>query len=347
MSFWYRRNFTAILLWPVSLLFCALASLRRFCYRRGLCRQQRFDTPVIIVGNISVGGSGKTPLLILLCQWLQQRGYRPGVVSRGYGGRYREAHALDENDSVADTGDEPMMIFQRTRCPVVVGADRAACVRHLLRHFDVDIVLSDDGMQHYRLGRDMEIAVVDAERGHGNGFCLPAGPLREPVRRLRQCDWVVYNGCRAHDDAQGDTDGEQRLCYDLGFFAVENLLTGERRPLVELARYPVRAVAGIGHPQRFFSLLRQQGLNIETQAFADHHAYSADEMEAWFGQTVIMTEKDAVKCRPLLRQTFEPKGFESLWFLPVEAKPGAALLAAMEQRFPPRNTVAGAEARDA
>ncbi len=334
MKFWYRRNTLAWLLWPVSVVFCVLGFIRRFSYTSGMLKPVVFTTPVVIIGNISVGGSGKTPLLISICDYLTQQGRKPGVVSRGYGGRIKTVHALSSSDLAVDVGDEPLMIYQRTACPVVIGADRAAAVDYLLSSHDCDIVLADDGLQHYHLARTMEIAVVDAQIKHGNGFCLPAGPLREPVRRLQEVDLVIYNGIP--DGTEWES--KDKLFYQLDFSLIVNLLNAEQQPLSILKHQRVIAVAGIGQPSRFFRLLQQQGMDIEPRAYADHYVYTLEDINSWQGKTVIMTEKDAVKCRPLIQQQHTHAQF---WYLPVKAHWSDALTRFMAWRL--ENLITGSE----
>ncbi len=316
MKYWYSRNLIAWLLWPLSLLFCIVVFVRRQCYQLGIITSQHFDVPVVIVGNISVGGSGKTPLLISICEFLIEQGKAPGIVSRGYGGSVSGVKQIDGNDSAINVGDEPWMIFQRTRCPVVVGADRAAAVSFLLDNNNCDIVLSDDGLQHYRLQRSLEIAVVDARRLHGNRFCLPAGPLREPVSRLKKVDIIVYNG-----QPQQEIDAGQNCFYQLEFDQIVNLVSGEKKIIQTLKKQPVIAVAGIGHPERFFHLLSDAGLSVQQQPFADHYIFTGDDIAAWSGKCVLMTEKDAVKCQYHLqqKQNTGAADFSNLWYLPVTA----------------------------
>jgi len=316
MKYWYSRNLIAWLLWPLSLLFCVVVFIRRRCYQFGIITSRHFNVPVVIVGNISVGGSGKTPLLISICEFLLQQGKKPGIVSRGYGGNVSGTKQIDDNDSAIKVGDEPWMIFQRTHCPVVVGADRAAAVNLLLNDNDCDIVLSDDGLQHYQLQRSLEIAVVDVQRLHGNRFCLPAGPLREPVSRLKKVDIIVYNGRVEHRPDAGES-----CFYQLQFEQIVNLVSGEKKSIQTLKKQPVIAVAGIGHPQRFFHLLSDTGLTVQQQSFADHYVFTEHDIAAWSGKCVLMTEKDAVKCQYYLQQKqgTDVTDFSNLWYLPVTA----------------------------
>jgi len=313
--YWYSQNPVAWFFWPLSQLFCLISFLRRWLYRRGVLKSFAFDVPIVVVGNISVGGSGKTPLLIALVDDLKLQGKKPGVVSRGYGGTVEGVKQLDESDAVKDVGDEPSMIFQRCACPVVVGKDRAAAVAYLLANNDCDIILSDDGLQHYKLQRQFEIAVVDAQRKHGNGFCLPAGPLREKVSRLKSVDMVVYNA-----EPQDEVAAQNSCFYQLKFERVVNILTGEKKALNELKGLAVLAIAGIGFPQRFFNVLTDEGLTIQQQAYSDHYDFVDSDVEAWLGRTVLMTEKDAVKCRQLLQNKAKNSHqYNDMWYLPVTA----------------------------
>jgi len=329
MKYWYSQNIFAWLLWPLSLLFCLLVSVRRQCYLSGMFKSHQVDVPVVIVGNISVGGSGKTPLLIALCAFLKAHGKKPGVVSRGYGGSFTGVKQLDKTTVATEAGDEPVMIFQRSRVPVVVGADRPAAVDYLLANNDCDIVLSDDGLQHYRLGRTVEIAVVDAKRLQGNGFCLPAGPLRESARRLKNVDLIVYNGQPGNDSA-----GVNNF-YQLAFEQAVNLVSGEKKSLQALNDQPVIAVAAIGYPERFFKLLTDEGLLIQPQAYPDHYAFTDKDINAWSGKCVLMTEKDAVKCQPYLQsmQHSNDGSWRNIWYLPVTAKLDAQLKNMLEKKL--------------
>lgn len=309
---WYHGHPLAWLLLPLSGLFWVMAAGRRLAYRFGLLRQQRLPVPVIVVGNISVGGTGKTPLVIWLAHFLKQQGWRPGIIARGYGGKAGSwpQQVRPDSDPVM-VGDEPVLLARRTGCPVCVGPDRVAAGRELLRYAGCDLILTDDGLQHYRLGRNLEIAVLDGKRGLGNGFLLPAGPLREGAGRLRRVDAVVVNGERRRgrfgmrmsaDDVQpvaGKAHG-----YKLAHFAGKT----------------VHSVAGIGHPQRFFDSLRRAGIHIEPHLFADHHGFQAADIDFGDEKPVLMTEKDAVKCQRFadhrhwqVRVSAEPEPGFSTW----------------------------------
>lgn len=293
---WAHRRVPAMLLLPLALLFRAVAGVRRLLYRRDVLPRIAVGVPVVVVGNITAGGSGKTPLVIWLVNHLRARGLRPGVVSRGYGGTAQGCVEVEASRTPAEVGDEPLLIHLKTGAPVVVGRDRVAAARSLLaRHPGIDVIVSDDGLQHYRLHRDLELAVIDASVGLGNGWPLPAGPLREPPARLRSVDAVVQvvrgtRPPRAYGGVKGwrvDTRPGQawRLVQPHERVALPDLpLDG-----------PCLAVTGIGRPQGFFDMLARAGLRCETRAFPDHHAFRPGELPV--DRLLLMTEKDAVKCR--------------------------------------------------
>ena len=289
--YWYHSNILTWLLLPVSWLYCLVVFIRRKLYQFNIKRSYGCQVPVIVIGNIVVGGSGKTPLLISLCEYLKAKGFQPGVVSRGYGGGVAGIKQVSHDDPAKFVGDEPLMIYQQTAVPVVVGSDRVAAVQYLVNNNRCDVVLSDDGLQHYRMRRDFEIAVVDSDRRYGNGFCLPAGPLRERISRLDDVDMVVYNG---------DVGIEANECsYQLQMASLRRLDGSENRTLSAFTAKSVHAVAGIGYPSRFFKQLKTEGLTIIEHAYSDHHHYRQDDFDGWSKDCIIMTEKDAVKCRHL------------------------------------------------
>ncbi|GAB3272223.1 tetraacyldisaccharide 4'-kinase [Parahaliea aestuarii] len=309
---WYQGAPWLCLLWPLEALFRLMTALRRWLYRRGVLARYRPAVPVVVVGNITVGGTGKTPVVIALVEALQRAGLQPGVVSRGYGATAGHfPHRLDGQSTAAQAGDEPLLIFQRTAAACVVDPQRARAAREL-EGCGVDIIVSDDGLQHYGLDRDYEIAVLDAARGSGNGHCLPAGPLREPVSRLQRVQYRLYRGS---DDAATGV----RYRAD----ALISLCGTQRRLLSDFAGAErVQALAGIGQPAQFFATLEAAGLSVQAHSFPDHHAYSAADFAALPAGPIIMTEKDAVKCRPLL-----PAGRRAdAWFLRIDAELPQALL---------------------
>jgi tetraacyldisaccharide 4'-kinase len=299
---WYKRCPWLLLLTPVSLAYCGLVRARRWFYRVRWLAPYRLPVPVVVVGNLTVGGTGKTPLVIWLVDFLKAAGYRPGVIARGYGGRARDwpqrVHA--DSDPLV-VGDEVVLLAGRCGCPVVAGPDRVKAARTLVETSDCDLIVSDDGLQHYALARDVEIVVIDGERRFGNGFCLPAGPLREPLTRLASVDLTVVNGRPA---APGEHSITPRL---------EKAVSLERgrgsRSLADLGHGSVHAVAGIGNPGRFFAGLRQAGIRFERHVFPDHHVYVASELAFGDGRPLVMTEKDAVKCRKFV--------LANSWYIPV------------------------------
>lgn len=302
---WYGKSLWTLALLPASGLFHALVTLRRACYRAGLIKPQQVAVPVIVVGNITVGGTGKTPLVIWLVEYLKSEGYRPGIVSRGYGGAARNWPQQVRKDSDPRmVGDEPVLLAQRCQCPIAVGPDRVAAARAILEYTDCDIIVSDDGLQHYALQRDIEIAVIDGVRRLGNGHCLPAGPLREPPKRLESVDLVVVNGIAGR--------GEIGMQLQAGMLC--NLASPQlTRDVVDFRGARVHGVAGIGNPRRFFDTLRRLGMEVIEHPYPDHHPYTRDDICFDDGLPVIMTEKDAVKCRRFVTDRH--------WMLPVTAKP--------------------------
>lgn len=302
MKHWYRRGAIAWLLWPASVAFGAVAAARRLAYRLRLARSVHPGIPVIIVGNITAGGSGKTPLVLWIAEFLKAKGWSPAVVSRGYGGKADSPRAATVASEPEEVGDEPIVLSRRSGCPVWVGADRAKVIEALrAQHADTDILVLDDGLQHYRLRRDLEIAVVDS-RGFGNGFLLPAGPLREPPRRLRSVDAVVAHGA----DVKGFA---MQLEGDVAHRMTD---ARDRQPLKAFGQARVHAVAGIGNPNRFFLHLARHGVKVMPHPFPDHHQFTPEELDFGDEAPVMMTEKDAVKLRRYARANW--------WVLPVTAR---------------------------
>lgn len=311
---WYGKRRSPWWTWPLAGLYGALTALRRASYRIGVLRSQRLPVPVVVIGNLTAGGTGKTPLTIALAEALRARGFRPGVASRGHGGRRREAMLLGEAPDPAEVGDEPCLI-RASGVPVAVGRDRPAAAQLLIAN-GCDVVVADDGLQHYRLARDVEVCVIDGARRFGNGHLLPAGPLREPVRRLARVDLHVCNG--------GMPQAGEYPMQLVGGEAVT--LDGTRRqPLPAFAGRRVHAVAAIGNPARFFASLRDAGIDVIEHAFPDHHAFTAAELAFGGDLPVLMTDKDAVKCQGFAL----PHG----WRVPVRAELPTALVDAVVARL--------------
>lgn len=300
LNVWYGNAWLGkYLLLPLTGIFCVLSALNRWLGKR---RQIRHPVPVVIVGNISVGGTGKTPLVIWLVEQLRNLGFKPGVVSRGHGSKESLQDVSPDNDP-ATVGDEPLLIVQRTNVPLVIGRNRNQAISRLLQKHACDIVIADDGLQHYRMGRELEICVVDGQRRFGNGLCLPSGPLREPVSRLASCDFVITNGESML--MQGDV--------------LHNLVTGEQKSLHEFAGQTVHTVTGIGNPQRFTRMLEEAGLRPRLNVYPDHHAFTGAEFQFADDLPILMTEKDAVKCRQFFT------AHNNCWYLPINAVLDATL----------------------
>ncbi len=301
---WYGGHRLAPLLAPAGWCYAAVIWLRRLAYASGLLPVSNLPVPVVVVGNLTVGGTGKTPLVIWLVEFLKSQGWRPAVVSRGYGGRMTRHPQQVRPDSSPDmVGDEPVLIAQRTRCPVAVARRRVRAAEEIIRHTDCNIIICDDGLQHLALGRDIEIAVVDGDRRFGNGRCLPAGPLRDLPGRIHDVDLVVANGKAARSE----------FLMEYEALPLRALEDGARSmPISALRGREVHAVAGIGNPARFFSFLRSHEVHIVKHEFPDHHPFTPADLAFDDDLPVVMTEKDAVKCR-----AFAAKHW---WYLPVEAR---------------------------
>jgi tetraacyldisaccharide 4'-kinase len=290
-SIWYGGRAAPWFLRALAALFGVLVALRRHLYLRGWLKSTRLPVPVIIVGNITVGGSGKTPLVIALVEALRARGWRPGVISRGYGGTAKAPMLLDDTSEPQQVGDEPCLIRRRTGAPVAIGADRVAAAQLLLAVEQVDTLITDDGLQHYRLVRDVEIVVIDGVRRFGNGRLLPAGPLREPVERLEHVPFKICNGASTPGESTMHLTGDSVRAADD---------SGRERKLADFAGQSVHALAGIGNPARFFAFLREHGLLVNEHPFPDHHRFLRAELDFGDGLPLMMTEKDFVKCRDLV-----------------------------------------------
>jgi tetraacyldisaccharide 4'-kinase len=321
MADWLQKQWKGYSIWhlfllPLSIIFLLLSSARKQLFRFGVLKSHKLPVPVIVVGNISVGGTGKTPLVIWLANQLKQKGFKPGIVSRGYGGSANDVTEVFAHSMPNEVGDEPLLIAKHLDCPVFVGLNRVdACMALLEGHPDVNVIISDDGLQHYRLQRDIEIAVVDSQRGFGNALLLPAGPLREAKSRLNKVDAIVITNANQQSSIKteflapvfelrfaGDVfislfDGISK--YKAGFFNGKSLV----------------AVAGIGNPKRFFEDLTKMGLVFEQKSFPDHHAYTPQDLLPFAGKTILMTEKDAVKCEQFVKGNAQ----YDIWMLPVSA----------------------------
>jgi len=315
---WYGADSGPSLLQPLAWLYGAIIYLRRRAYSRGWLTSHRVGKPVVVVGNLTVGGTGKTPLVIWLARQLVARGLQVGIVSRGYGGSVRnEPRLVGETSSWQHVGDEPVLLAHATGCATVVGRDRVAAARTLVAR-GVDVILSDDGLQHLRLARTCELVVIDGSRGFGNSRVLPAGPLREPISRLAAVDLVVVNGAAEHRSLQSleSLNPKAVRMTLLPGAAVRVAAQAERRRLEDFRGQPVHGVAGIGNPERFFRDLRGHGLEVIEHPFPDHHAFTPGDVTFAADFPVLMTEKDAVKCVAFAH----PR----LWFVPTAASFGEA-----------------------
>ncbi len=295
---WYGDSRLKWALYPFSLAYRCVHALRRAYFES--FKQKSNKVPVIVVGNLTVGGVGKTPLVIHLAKALTQKGLKVGIISRGYRAKTQDYPCwVDANSNPSLVGDEPKLIATQTQCPVVIDPKRVRGIKYLVEEANVDVIISDDGLQHYKMARDIEIVVKDGQRQFGNGLCLPAGPLREPLSRLRQVDWLIEN------EGNG-SDGYRMRCEPQAMY---HLKTGKTISAKALPQ-PVAAVAGIGNPTRFFKTLEQMGIQYVPYVFADHHTYRENDL-AFKQSIVLMTEKDAVKC----------EGFkhESIYVLPIQA----------------------------
>jgi len=305
---WYTKAWWLKLLLPLSWIFRALAAVRREHLQS---HRESLLLPLIVIGNITVGGTGKTPASIALVRALQAAGYRPGIISRGFGAKPPVfPYLVKSDDSSSVAGDEPLVLLRNVDCPVVLDPRRRRAARWIAANTDCDVIVSDDGLQHYWLWRDVEILMIDGDRGLGNGYCLPAGPLREPPSRMQSVHHVVINGEDRHGLSQ-QIPSEKLSHMQLKALHWVNVQTGEQLGLDEMQGRGLYAIAGIGNPDRFFGLLGSLGYDdVRTRAFPDHHRYSLDDLAIKDGRTLVMTEKDAVKCRNLVNN--------DSWYLAVE-----------------------------
>lgn len=313
---WYQSSTQYWFLLPLSWLYRLVVVIRKWAYRSGIFTTHKMPVPLIVVGNITVGGTGKTPFVIWLAEQLSAAGYKPGIISRGYGGNSRKYPLdVDKNSHAKHCGDEPLLIARRTACPVVVDPDRPQAAIHLLSQYHCDVIISDDGLQHYALERDIEIIIVDSVRRFGNKHCLPAGPLREPLSRLNNVDFIIYNG---------KSDEHNTISMQLSGLEWTNLLDPSLKQAVSsFSHSEVHAVAGIGHPKRFFDSLAAADIIVHPHTFADHHDYLPADLEFYDDLPILMTEKDAVKC-----QSFAHK---NMWYLPIEAIIDSSVFPAIHQ----------------
>lgn len=303
---WYKPfSFITLLLLPLSALFWLIANIRKWFYKLGITKPFRAKSKVIVVGNISVGGNGKTPFVLWLYDYLSEQGLKVGIISRGYGGKaVSYPLVVDRTVNTLQAGDEPVLLFNRLKCPVVVGPDRKANITLLEQQFCVDVIISDDGMQHYKMARDIECCIVDSQRQFGNNLLMPAGPLRETTKRLKSVDIVIENG------------GNAALSYTLEPSKLKHVINSAT---INTTIDKGHAVSAIGNPGRFENALKAQNITLlSTHHFRDHYAYSAQDFAQFSDDNVLMTEKDAVKC----------KGFakDNWYFLPVDAKPTDAVI---------------------
>ncbi len=319
-KYWYqpRLNWLTFILLPASWLFGVITSLRRWCYRRGILKSHHFNIPVLVVGNITAGGTGKTPCVIALANYLIAEGWCPGIVSRGVGGSRRSKPVIVTTHSSPELcGDEALLLARRCECPVVIAANRVEAVRALLHHApQCNVIISDDGLQHYRLARNVEIVIIDGDRQFGNGFLQPAGPLRESVSRLASVDFTLVNG--------GVMDHAYTMTL-VPHYWVSVRDKNLRLDLDALPQQQVHGVAGIGNPLRFFNLLRKLGFSVIEHAFPDHYPFSDIDFNFGDDLPVLMTEKDAVKCAAFSN--------DKMWYLDVSARLDPVLLGLINQKL--------------
>ncbi|MET0378568.1 MAG: tetraacyldisaccharide 4'-kinase [Spongiibacteraceae bacterium] len=307
---WYGAPGWLRVLLPLEWFYRSASASRRWAFRSGLRRSEKIAVPVVVVGNVTVGGTGKTPIVVALCAAFKRAGHHPGIISRGYGAEPPHwPFEVTPQTKPADSGDEPLLLALSTDCPVVIAPDRVAAAKFLLEQHACDVIISDDGLQHYRLQRDFEIAVIDGRRGLGNGHCLPVGPLREDASRLDSVDAVLVNTPTA-DAVERQAHYHAFHLQPRAFVALDD---GSEILPADWPKLRVHAVAGIGNPGRFFDTLRGLGLDVIEHVFPDHHPFVAGDLAFADALPVVMTEKDAVKCVALER------GAIDCWYLAVDA----------------------------
>lgn len=305
---WYGESFAFVVLLPFTAVFAVAAAIRRFLYRQNILRSHKIPVPVVVVGNIAVGGAGKTPITLWLVDVFKSKGKNPAIISRGYGGKQMSSTILVTADSDPGlVGDEPVLLARRSGCPVFVDPNRVNAALSAV-HAGADIIISDDGLQHYRLQRDVEIAVVDGARGFGNGHLLPAGPLREPVSRLDSVDRILIQNGKV--EFRSGLPGEKTSCFTLAGVKLRRVNEEKTIALSQLSGQSVHAVAGIANPLRFFEYLERHGINVIRHPMPDHARLSAASVTFDDDLAVVVTEKDAVKCNNIAH--------ERLWYLPVD-----------------------------
>ena len=298
----YSKSLFPLLLFPLSAIFFLIFFIRKYLYQFNFLKSFKLNVPVIVIGNITLGGTGKTPLIIHFAKELKKNGYHPGIVSRGYGARLISATEVNQKSDIDEVGDEPILIQKHTHMPVFVSKDRVMAAKALIKKYKkTDVILSDDGIQHYRLRRDVEVLVIDGTRRFGNGYLLPAGPLREPKYKLNDVDAIVCNHKKV-------IDGSYLMKYESKFLV--NLKTKQKIPLNKVRLSNIHAIAGIGNPDRFFNDLKSFGLLFNSSAYQDHYRFTKKDFKAMGGKNIIMTEKDAVKCEKFAQDNF--------WYLPID-----------------------------
>lgn len=300
----YSKSPASLLLLPLSVIFFLISYARKYLYQFNFLKSYKLKVPVVIVGNITLGGTGKTPLVIHLANELKKNGYHPGIVTRGYGSKVIGAAEVNPKSNTDEVGDEPILIQKRTRMPVFVSKDRVMAAKALIKKYKkIDVILSDDGIQHYRLMRDVEVIVIDGTRKFGNGYLLPAGPLREPIYKLNDVDIIVCNHKKV-------IDGSYLMKYKREVLI--NLKTNQEISLNKIRLGNIHAIAGIGNPDLFFNDLKSLGLVFDSSAYKDHYRFTKKDFKTMNDKNIIMTEKDAVKCEKFAQDNF--------WYLPVSAE---------------------------
>ena len=323
-SGWLKPNTFSYFLWPISLFYRFVVFIRFILFRLGFFKSQKLSVPVIVIGNLTVGGTGKTPLVIAVAEMLKSKGYKPGIMSRGYKGNSKSWPRMVNPESLpSEVGDEPVLLARDTQVPVVVGPRRVESGQYLLNQFDCDVLISDDGFQHFALQRDLDIIVIDGDKQSNNHWCLPAGPYREPISSIKRAGIVVIN---SQYESKGVFEGLPQFQMRLDLQDAKSMTENRTCSLIEFIGKKVHAVAGIGHPQRFFKSLSDMGIKTINHAFADHHSYhpedfgfTRDSLDNEKEVTVLMTEKDAVKCHWVKDSPQELKQI-SYWTVPVVAK---------------------------